>query len=169
MLQNRELVTQVLAICSTLKPDSVLDLYCGIGNFSLPVARQTGKVVGLESFSPSIERARENSRRNGIANAEFICEDSAVGVERLAAAGERFDLVILDPPRSGALDLVKSLHRLKPKQIIYISCDPATLGRDLAVLQKDGFKVLQVQPLDMFPQTCHLESVALLESVAAYY
>lgn len=163
--QNRALIDAVLTHCSNVATDRVLDLFCGNGNFSLPVARLAGSVTGMESFAKSISLAKYNALQNSINNAEFTCEDSAAGVARLARAAEHYDLVLLDPPRSGAESVARILHRLKPQHLIYVSCDPPTLARDLSTLQKSGFKVVTVQPVDMFPQTYHLESVTLLESI----
>ena len=102
-------------------------------------------------------------KANGIANVEFICADAAAGLQGLAAAGRSYDIVILDPPRSGAADAVALLPALKPARIIYVSCDPSTLARDCGLLQAHGYRVSESVPLDMFPQTYHLESVTLLE------
>jgi len=143
----------------------VLDLFCGNGNFSLPLAGMADSVLGLESFGRSIELARYNALHNGITNASFSCEDSSCGVASLSSECQSFDLILLDPPRSGADAVVRDIHRLKPEYLVYISCDPPTLGRDLALLQKTGFRVESVQPVDMFPQTYHLESVILLKAI----
>jgi len=119
----------------------------------------------LESYGKSIERARHNALHNGISNTSFSCEDSSSGVASLASESKSFDLILLDPPRSGADAVVRDVHRLKPEYLVYISCDPPTLGRDLSLLQKTGFRVESVQPVDMFPQTYHLESVTLLKAI----
>jgi len=163
--QNRQIVDAVTAWTATRPVNKVLDLYCGNGNISLPLACRAGTVLGMESYNRSIELARHNARQNGIENADFICEESAEGVKSLAEERKVFDLVLLDPPRSGADAVARNLQRLKPSNIIYISCDPPTLGRDLAVLQREGFRVESIQPVDMFPQTYHLESVTFLQAV----
>jgi len=163
--QNRQIVDAVTAWTATRPVNTVLDLYCGNGNFSLPLACRAATVLGMESYNRSIELARYNARHNGIGNARFICEESTAGVRSLAGEGKVFDLVLLDPPRSGADAVVRNLHLLQPENLIYISCDPPTLGRDLALLQKGGFRVERIQPVDMFPQTYHLESVTFLQAV----
>ncbi len=163
--QNRKIVELILSWTASRPSGSVLDLFCGNGNFSLPVSTLGGAVLGMESYDRSIELATQNAVRNGIENARFLCEDSAAGVMALAEEGKVFDLVLLDPPRSGADAVVRNLHLLKPSYLIYISCDPPTLGRDLALLQKTGFRVERIQPVDMFPQTYHLESVTFLQAV----
>jgi 23S rRNA (uracil1939-C5)-methyltransferase len=163
--QNRRIVDAVLAWSAARPVARVLDLFCGNGNFSLPLAARAKTVVGMEAYAKSIELARHNARHNGIDNARFVCEDSAAGVARLAREGQTFDLVLLDPPRSGADAVVRNLHTLQPAHLAYVSCDPPTLGRDLALLQKSGFRVESIQPVDMFPQTYHLESVTFLQAV----
>jgi 23S rRNA (uracil1939-C5)-methyltransferase len=141
----------------------LLDLYCGNGNLTLPLAGEAAAVTGIEEYRGSIDEAMRNMTANGIANVEFVCADAAAGLQGLAEAGRSYDVVILDPPRSGAADAVPLLTRLKPERIIYVSCDPSTLARDCGLLQADGYRVRESVPLDMFPQTYHLESVTLLE------
>lgn len=161
--QNLALIETVWHWAGLTGTERVLDLYCGNGNFSLPLSRFAREVVGLEDFAPSIASARENCRANGMANARFICSEAAEGVRRLAAAGERFDLVILDPPRSGAMEVVKEVAALGPHKVLYVSCDPATLARDIGLLRKYAYIPVKSRPVDMFPQTFHIESVTLLE------
>jgi len=163
--QNRRIVDKVLSWFASRPLNSVLDLFCGNGNFSLPLAGVADSVLGLESYGKSIELARHNALHNGITNTSFSCEDSSSGVASLASESKSFDLILLDPPRSGADAVVRDVHRLKPEYLVYISCDPPTLGRDLSLLQKTGFRVESVQPVDMFPQTYHLESVTLLKAI----
>jgi 23S rRNA (uracil1939-C5)-methyltransferase len=163
--QNRRIVDAVLAWTAERSVGTLLDLFCGNGNFSLPLASLVRSVVGMEAYPRSIELARHNARENGIDHATFFCEDAAAGVSRLATEGAAFDMILLDPPRSGADAVVRNLHRLQPEYLVYVSCDPPTLGRDLALLQKSGFQVESIQPVDMFPQTYHLESVTFLQAV----
>jgi len=119
-------------------------------------------VTGLEDFEQSIEDAIRGSGINGVSNARFLCRDSAAGLKELAAQGERFDVVVLDPPRTGALEAVRLIPALRPDKILYVSCDPPTLARDLAELAKNGYAVVASRAVDMFPQTYHIESVTLL-------
>jgi len=163
--RNRAIVAALIDFCATIKPDSILDLFCGNGNFSLPLARCARTVTGLESFEKSVLLAGFNARHNGIDNARYRCLDSASGLEQLADAGEYFDLVVIDPPRSGAADVARKLFRSKARHVIYISCDPPTLARDINILQKSGYRVLHIQPVDMFPQTYHLESITFLQAL----
>jgi 23S rRNA (uracil1939-C5)-methyltransferase len=142
--------------------EHLLDLYCGNGNFSLPLAQCVASVTGLEGYGDSISAAHDNCRLNGITNAEYVCADAVGGIARLAEAGRRFHTIILDPPRTGAADAIPGLCRLNPDRIIYISCDSSTLARDCGLLAGQGYHVAESVPLDMFPQTFHLESVTLL-------
>ncbi|GFO59927.1 putative RNA methyltransferase [Geomonas silvestris] len=160
--QNLELIAAVHRFARLSGTERVLDLYCGNGNISLPLATYAASVLGVEGYAPSIEDARANAAANGIANARFEVGDVARVVGRLATEGERFDLVVLDPPRSGA-EAAGEIARLAPWRIVYVSCDPPTLARDLALLAENGYRVAASQPVDMFPQTYHLESVTLLE------
>lgn len=163
--QNRRILDAVLSWSAEKSVNSVLDLYCGNGNFSIPVSAQAKTVVGMESYRKSIELARHNATINSVTNAEFVCIDSSAGVDDLAEKKSRFDLILLDPPRSGAAEVVSKVVKLQPSFLAYISCDPPTLARDLAILQKSGFRVESVLPVDMFPQTYHLESVAFLQAI----
>lgn len=160
--QNRALLRLVREFAACEGSEELLDLYCGNGNFSLPLAGNVASVTGIEEYGDSIAAARHNARLNGIDTAEFIQADAATGVRRLLAEGRRFNTVILDPPRSGAAEVVSLIPGLKPDRIIYISCDPSTLGRDCGRLAGSGFRVAASVPVDMFPQTFHLESVTLL-------
>ncbi|GFO66440.1 putative RNA methyltransferase [Geomonas limicola] len=160
--QNLELIAAVHRFAQLTGQERVLDLYCGNGNISLPLSRYAASVLGVEGYAPSIDDARANAASNGIANAQFEVGDVARVVARLSEAEERFDLVILDPPRSGA-EAAGEIARLAALRIVYVSCDPPTLARDLALLTERGYRVVASQPVDMFPQTYHLESVTLLE------
>ena len=142
--------------------EHLFDLYCGNGNFSLPLAQGIASVTGVEGYEDSILAARDNCRLNGVSNAEYVCADAVIGVARLAAAGRRFHTIILDPPRTGAADAIPGICSLDPDRIIYISCDSSTLARDCGLLAGRGYCVAESVPLDMFPQTFHLESVTLL-------
>lgn len=162
---NRAIVAALLDFCASIKSAAILDLFCGNGNFSLPLARNADKIVGIESFAKSVLLAEQNARKNGLENARYFCMDSMQGLEQLVSAGEFFDLVVIDPPRSGAADVARIIYRSKATHVIYISCDPPTLARDIDILQKNGYQVLYVQPVDMFPQTYHIESIAFLQSL----
>lgn len=160
--QNRSMLEIVMRLADFHATDLVLDLYCGNGNFSLPIAGQVSRVTGIEEYAGSITAARNNCLKNGILNADFICADAAGGTRQLVDSGRRFDTVILDPPRTGAAEVIPELCRLNPSQIIYISCDPSTLARDCGLMTGSGYHVKECVPIDMFPQTYHIESVTLL-------
>lgn len=162
--QNRAMVAEALRGLELGGSGRVLDLYCGMGNFSLPLARRCAQVVGVEDFGPSIEKARFNAAVNGIANAEFHARPAQGAAWAL---GGGFDLVVLDPPRTGAYDVARELCELAPRQILYISCDPATLARDLVPLLHGGFELVWSRPVDLFPQTFHTESLSLLRRKGA--
>lgn len=161
--QNRRLVSMVSEMAGLKGAERVLDLYCGNGNFSLPLALSAGEVTGIEEYAPSIEDARRNAEENSMKNTRFYCADAVEEVQNLAVSGEHFDLVVLDPPRAGAPRLVQHLQSLGARSIIYVSCDPVTLARDIANLRKSGYRVACSVPVDMFPHTYHIESVTLLE------
>lgn len=141
----------------------LLDLYCGTGTIGLSMAAEAAQVIGVEVVPAAVEDARRNARENGIDNARFICADAAEAAARLAAEGTRPDVVILDPPRKGCDEaLLQTVATMAPRRVVYVSCDPATLARDLARFAGLGYKTMQVQPVDLFPRTAHCENVALL-------
>lgn len=160
--QNLALIATVVTWSGLTGNERVLDLYCGNGNFSVPLSRYVAKITGLEEYAPSIDDAVRNCGVNGVKNATFHCLDAAAGVKKLAMDGEKFDVVLLDPPRTGAADVVAQIPALAPRAILYISCDPATLARDIGILRKSGYGVVKSRPVDMFPQTYHMESVTML-------
>ncbi|RNC68751.1 MAG: 23S rRNA (uracil(1939)-C(5))-methyltransferase RlmD [Desulfuromonadales bacterium] len=160
--QNRELVRAVHRMACLTGSERLLDLFCGNGNFSLPLARYAAAVAGVEEYGPSLDDGRRNARDNGTSAIDFILSDAAAGVRFLVSRGDSFPVVVLDPPRTGAKEAVREIVRLNPERIVYVSCDPATLGRDLGLFGKDGYAVCESLPVDMFPQTYHIESVTLL-------
>lgn len=159
--QNRALVDAVLSAAQLQGEERVLDLYCGMGNFSLPLARRAREVVGVEDYAPSITQAKINAAQNGLKNINFYARP-ACGALRAYSQKSPFDLVVLDPPREGAKDLCAELIALAPPRIVYISCDPATQARDLKTLLQNGYHCVSAQPFDFFPQTHHIESLAIL-------
>jgi 23S rRNA (uracil1939-C5)-methyltransferase len=163
--QNRQLVRDVCLAAALTGGERVLDLFCGMGNFSLPLAMQAGEVVGVENYSPAIRQAECNARSNGLIHARFQARPAEAGIREVTAA-KGFDLVVLDPPRTGAFEVVRELARLRPPRIIYVSCDPPTLARDLVPLLHGGYEVVSTRPFDLFPQTCHTESVTVLRLTA---
>lgn len=160
---NQQMVDQALSWLGASKDDKVLDLFCGIGNFTLPLARQAREVVGVEGELAMVARAEENARRNGISNARFYKADLSGDIVGMSWAREGFDLVLLDPARPGALEVMEHVVKLSPKRVVYVSCNPVTLARDSQVLVKGGYRLVRLGMLDMFPHTGHLESMALFE------
>ena len=159
--QNRNMVRTVLDFAGLEGTETVLDLYCGIGNFALPLARNAGKVIGIESGYSAIEDARKNAERNGITNTEFIADDLQKGLKTLIERKLRSEVIVLDPPRAGAT--LKTLERILafvPRKIVYVSCNPSTLARDLKFFHLFGFRLDRLRPVDLFPWTYHIEAVA---------
>ena len=155
---NRAMVTRALELLAPRSTDRILDLFCGLGNFTLPLAQSGGEVVGLEGAAGLVARAEANARRNELDNVRFATADLDASE---ALPPERFDLVLLDPPRTGAAAMVEGIGRLKPRGILYVSCHPGTLARDCVGLQAQGFKLFTVLGVDMFPHTNHVETMAL--------
>ena len=145
--------------------ESVLDLYCGTGTIGLSMAHKAKKLIGVEIIPSAIENAKVNALENGIANAEFICGDASKAAEILRERGEKPDVVILDPPRKGCdPTLIDTVVKMAPKKIVYVSCDPATLARDIKLFTAEFYKLEKLTPCDLFPATAHVESVALMTS-----
>lgn len=142
----------------------LLDLYCGAGTIGITMANKVKKLIGVEIVPQAIEDAKQNAQLNGITNAEFICADASDAAQKLENRGIRPNVIVLDPPRKGCgADLVAITARMEPDRIVYVSCDPATLARDLALFSQKGYHTVKVTPVDMFPRTPHVETVVLLE------
>lgn len=168
---NREInAAMVAAAMDALQPaptDAVLDLFCGLGNFTLPLARRARRVVGVEGDAALLDKAAANARRNGVGNAAFFKENLFEPKRFGAWAEERFDLLLLDPPRAGAAELLVRLPHWRPRRVVYISCHPGSLARDAEILvHSHGFKLTCAGVMDMFPQTAHIESMAVFEASA---
>lgn len=161
---NRQLVDLALDLLDPLQEDVVLDLFCGIGNFTLPIARCAGHVLGMELSESSIDRARKNAMANGITNVDFSVLnliEPAVDVGTLVPANAT--KVLLDPPRSGAEAICEALASTNVHRVVYVSCNPLTLARDVKILVDHGFQLEQAGVIDMFPHTTHVESIASLK------
>jgi 23S rRNA (uracil1939-C5)-methyltransferase len=154
---NPLLVSTVLELGDVGPGWRVLDLYCGAGNFTLPLGRRGADVLGIERSDVAVAAGRANGARLGIAGARFLCGTVAVELERLPA--QELDAVVLDPPRTGAADVVPLLVARRPRRVVYVSCDPATLARDAGTLVGGGYRLGRVQPVDLFPHTYHIETV----------
>ncbi|HEX9139060.1 MAG TPA: 23S rRNA (uracil(1939)-C(5))-methyltransferase RlmD, partial [Steroidobacteraceae bacterium] len=163
-LLNRALVGRVVELLELNEHSQVLDLFCGLGNFTLALARRAGAVVGVEVDAGLIARARANAHRNGLPNAEFCCANLAPEAPDLPSWPQRrYSHVLLDPPRAGAAEVLPALGRLGADRIMYVSCHPGTLARDLGVLVHEyGYQLQCAGVADMFAQTAHVESLALL-------
>ena len=162
--QAQRLYETAIDLAGITKEDLVLDLYCGVGTITLAMAGRAGKVLGVEVVPQAIEDARDNARRNGIENAEFFCADAGEAALRLEKEGIHPDIITVDPPRKGLnSDAIEAISRMSPKRLVYVSCDPATLARDVALLKERGFRVEQVVAADLFPKCSHIESIALLK------
>jgi 23S rRNA (uracil1939-C5)-methyltransferase len=163
--QAASLVSRAIELLDINQSACVLDLFCGIGNFTLPIARRAGRVVGVEGDKNLVERARHNARLNGISNAEFQVADLGRPLDsQLSWLRQPYTHVLLDPPRVGASEVLSTVARLQPQRVLYISCHPGSLARDVGILvHEHGMTLRAAGVLDMFPHTTHVESLALLE------
>jgi len=166
---NALLIDKAIELLEPGPNDRVLDLFCGVGNFTLPLARYCGVITGVEGDQQLVRRAEYNAQQNDLQNAEFECANLFVDpASNPALSGawiqQKVDKLLLDPPRTGAIDVIKQISRLAPGRIVYVSCNPATLARDGELLvHKLGYRLLKAGIVDMFPHTAHIESIALFE------
>jgi len=160
-LQTESLLLQVKKQLKLYGGEKVLDAYCGVGTIALNIADQVSQITGIEEFSPSIEDARQSAGLNDISNCQFTagrCEDV------LKDNKQRYDAVVIDPPRAGCKpDVIDAIIKTRAHQIVYVSCSPSTLARDLGLFAEHDYKVVEVQPVDMFPRTSHVECVVVIE------
>ncbi len=162
-LQAAKIYALVRQWAALQRKDVAVDLYCGIGGIALHLAKDAGDVIGIEYVDQAVRNAADNARLNGLDNCRFIAGDAAAELAKLAAQVETVQLATLNPPRKGCTEeLLQALCQLRPWQIIYVSCDPDSLARDLRWLVDGGYRIDQVQPVDMFPQTAHVETVVKL-------
>ena len=160
---NQSMVSKAVELLDVGPGERVLDLFCGLGNFSLALATRAGEVLGLEGDDALTDRAAANAARNGVENAEFRSTD--LSRTDGSPARQRWELVLLDPPRTGAAAVIDSMAAIRPRRILYVSCHPGTLARDAAALIALSYRLKTVVPVDMFPQTHHVETMALFEAV----
>ena len=164
--QAQRLYEAAISQAEITKADTVLDLYCGVGTITLAMASAAGKVIGVEVIPQAVEDAKDNAKRNGIENAEFFCGDAGAAALELEAKGIKADVVVVDPPRKGLnADTIEALSRFAPRRIVYVSCDPATLARDVALLKERGYVLKNAMAADLFPRCSHVESVCTLVKV----
>ncbi len=161
--QAQRLYAAAIEQAGITKQDRVLDLYCGVGTITLAMAAAAGEVIGVEVVEQAVEDAWENAKRNGIENARFFCADAGQAALELEKSGTKIDVVVVDPPRKGLnADAIEAIARFAPRRLVYVSCDPATLARDVALLKEKGFALRSVQAADLFPRCSHVETVVLL-------
>ncbi len=161
---NRRMLHRAVELLEPDKEDRVLDLFCGIGNFTLPLATRAGEVTGVEGAAELVARARENARLNDLRNVRFFTANLYESLEAEPWMKESFDKALLDPPRSGAFEILEHLPAMGVSRIVYVSCYPGTLGRDAGELvHKLGYHLVSAGVMDMFPHTAHVESIALFE------
>jgi 23S rRNA (uracil1939-C5)-methyltransferase len=161
---NRLMISQALDLLGSLDGKRVLDLFCGIGNFSLPIATKAAHVIGVELDAGMVAKAKANAILNGVTNVEFQAADLSDPEQLPDWRGENLDIIVLDPPRAGALAALEAVARARPKQILYVSCHPGSLARDAGILVAEhGYRLKQAGAMDMFPHTSHVEAMALFE------
>jgi 23S rRNA (uracil1939-C5)-methyltransferase len=164
--QAAKLYGEALKAANLTSKETVVDVYCGTGTITLFLAQKAARAIGIEIVPSAIKDARINARNNKIANAQFVLGDAAVELPKLAQEGIKADVIVLDPPRAGCDQrVINAIAAVKPKKVVYVSCNPASLARDAELLCKKGYKINKVQPVDLFPQTHHVETVVLMSRV----
>lgn len=168
-VQTEILYRKAIEFAQLSGKETVLDAYCGIGTIGLVAAKKAAKVIGVELNPAAVRDARENAKKNKASNATFFCGDAGEWMIEMAQHGEKADVVFMDPPRSGSDEkFLSALCKLGPNKLVYISCGPDTLERDLGYLTKHGYKVKKMQPVDMFPMTSHVEMICLLRKTSDF-
>ncbi len=160
---NQLMIKQAINLLNPQANETILDLFCGIGNFTLPIAKSCAKIIGVEGSNTAISRAQENAKLNNITNCEFHCTDLFEPINNFPWAEQQYDKILLDPPRSGAAEICNQIEKFNAKKIVYVSCNPATLARDADTLIAKGYKLKAAGIMDMFPHTKHVESMAVFE------
>ena len=161
--QAEKLYEKAISFAELTGTETVLDLYCGSGTITLCLAKHAKNVIGVEIVDAAIRDAKENAERNGITNAEFFCADAGQAATRFAEEGTKPDVIVIDPPRKGVSeDVIEAMAKMDPERIVYVSCDPATLARDVKRLQEKGYRAQKAHAFDLFPRCAHVESVVLL-------
>ena len=161
-LGNRQLLNELLAAADFIPDDRVLELYSGAGNFTHSIAQRVGDIVAVEGYRPAFESGKRSAELNGINNIHWICSPVSAALAKLKKQRRRYSKIVLDPPRTGAKGIERDLAVLGAGKILYISCNPTTLARDLAALTQQGYSLRTVQPVDLFPHTFHVEAIATL-------
>lgn len=162
-VQAEVLYQKALVAAGLTGRERVLDLYCGTGTITLCLAKRAKEAIGVELVEAAVHDAEENARRNGITNATFFCADAGQAAQRLSAEGERPDVIVVDPPRKGLPpDVIDAISQMSPERVVYVSCDPATLARDVKLLSERGYTLRHAEAVDLFPRCAHVETVACL-------
>ena len=165
-VQTEVLYNKALEYAELKENDTVFDIYCGIGSISLFLAQKATKVYGIEIVEDAIKDAKINAKLNNLNNVEFYVGKAEEVVPKMYSEGKTANVVVVDPPRKGCDEKVlDTIVSMKPDRVVYVSCNPSTLARDLAYLDERGYKCVEIQPVDMFPHTMHVESVAKLEKI----
>lgn len=158
---NQQMVTLAIQLLNPRPNERILDLFCGLGNFTLPLAKYCREIIGVEGASESILRAKMNAELNQLFHAHFYCTDLTQDISSQPWATGFYDTILLDPPRTGAAEIIPFIGRFRPHTILYVSCNPATLARDSKMLTQQGYQLTHAGVMDMFPHTSHVESIAL--------
>lgn len=161
--QTEKLYAKAMELAELTGNETVLDAYCGIGTIGLIASKHAGKVIGVELNQDAVRDAVQNAKKNGITNAQFFCNDAGRFMSHMAARGESADVVFMDPPRSGSTEeFIDAVALMQPKRVVYISCGPDTLARDLKIFAKHGYRAKEAWPVDLFGWTGHVETVVLM-------
>ena len=160
---NQQLVEHVINLLEVSPEDRILDLFCGIGNFTLPIATKCQKIIGVEGNKTAVVRAEQNAEYNGIKNVEFHTADLTKELPATTWAKENYNKILLDPPRTGAEEICKQIKKFKAQKIVYVSCNPTTFARDAKIIVAHGYKLQNITLADMYPHTGHVEVIALFE------
>lgn len=164
---NRAMIDRAIQLLNPTEQETVLDLFCGIGNFSLPLAKKAKSVLGIEGSQEMVERAYENAHHNKITNASFVAANLHDETQAMHVITERFDKVLLDPPRTGAKEILPLIDKCQPTRIVYVSCNPATLARDAGdLVNRFSYQLTSLGMMNMFPQTSHVEAIAVFDRIA---
>jgi 23S rRNA (uracil1939-C5)-methyltransferase len=160
---NQQMVKQALSFLDLNSTDQVLDLFCGLGNFSLPIARRCSTVTGVEGDLAMVTRARQNALEHGIVNSDYFLADLTQLDSDTGWMKQQYDKILIDPPRSGALEIANSIARFNARILVYVSCQPSSLVRDSKIICDNGYRLSHLGIMDMFPQTAHVESMAVFD------
>ena len=170
-VQTEVLYERAIDLAGFTGSETAIDAYCGTGTIGLVAAKRGARqVIGVDTVASAVRDARENAKHNGVENARFAVGDAGAFMRERAAAGDAVDVLLMDPPRAGSSEeFLAAAVTLAPRRIVYISCNPTTQVRDLAFLRQHGYAVRTVQPVDMFPHTDHIETIALVERVEGFF